>query len=70
VVDVTDNKQNRAERSLQPLQNDARLSNFEQPNCFTNASPQRLVHDKTQCLETVADAAFEILKDKSQYVFD
>jgi len=53
---------------LQPLQNDARVPNFEQPKCFTNASPQRLVHDKTQYVET--DATFEILKDKFQYVFD
>jgi len=70
VVGVTDNRQNRAERSLQPLQNDAHVPNFEQPKCFTNASPQRLVHDKMQYLETIADAAFEILKEKFRYVFD
>jgi len=52
------------------LQNDARVPNFEQPKCFTNAGPQRIVHDKMQYLETVADAAFEILKDEFQYVFD
>jgi len=43
---------------------------FEQPKCFINASPQRLVHDKMQYLETIADAAFEIWKEKFQYVFD
>jgi len=37
--------------------NDAHVPNFEQPKCFTNASPQRLVHDKMQYLETIADAA-------------
>jgi len=52
------------------LHNDARVPNFEQPKCFTNASPQRLVHEKVQYFETVADAAFDILKDKFQYVFD
>ena len=52
------------------MQNDARVSNFEQPKCFTNAGPQRLVHNKMQYLETIADAAFEILKDKFQYVSD
>jgi len=46
------------------------VPNFEQPNCFINASPQRLVHDKMQYLEAIADAAFEILKEKFQYVFD
>jgi len=44
------------------------VPNFEQPKCFANARPQRLVHDKMQYLETTADAAFEILKDKFQYV--
>jgi len=43
------------------------VPNFEKPKCFINASPQRLVHDKMQYLETIADAAFEILKE---YVFD
>jgi len=70
VVDVTDNWQNRDERSLWPLQNDAHVPNFEQLKCFTNASPQLLVHDKMQYLETMADAAFEILKQKFQYVSD
>ena len=37
--------------------------NFEQPKCFINTSPQQLVHDKMQYLETTADAAFEILKE-------
>jgi len=46
------------------------VPNFEQPKCFANARPQRLVHDKMQYLETTADAAFEILKDKFQYVSD
>ena len=46
------------------------MPNFEQPKCFANARPQRLVHDKMQYLETTADAAFEILKDKFQYVSD
>ena len=46
------------------------VSNFEQPKCFINTSPQRLVHDKTQYLETFADAAFEVLKEKCQYIFD
>jgi len=46
------------------------VPDFEQPKRFTNDSPQRLVHDKMQYLETIADAAFEILKDKFQYVFD
>jgi len=46
------------------------VPNFEQPKCFTNARPQRLVHDKLQYLETTADAAFEILKEKFQYVSD
>jgi len=42
------------------------VSNFEQPKCFINASPQQLVHDKMQYLETIADVAFEILKEKFQ----
>ena len=62
MVDVTDNQQNRAERSLQPLQNHAHAPNFEQAKCFMNASPQRLVHDEMLYLETIADAVFEILK--------
>ena len=70
MVDVTDNLQNRAERSLWPLQSDAHVPNFEQPKYFTNVHPQRLGHDKMQYLETTADAAFEILKDKFQYVSD
>jgi len=45
------------------------VPNFEQLKCFTNASPQRLVNDKMQYLETMADTAFEILKEKFQYVF-
>jgi len=48
---------------------DAHVPNFEQPKCFTNASPQRLFHDKMQYLETIADAAFEILEEKFRYVF-
>jgi len=70
VVDVTDNWQNRAERSLWPLQNDTHVPNFEQSKCFTNVRPQRLGYDKMQYLETTTDAAFEILKDKFQYVSD
>ena len=70
MVDFTDNWQNRAERSLQPLQNDGHVHNFEQPKYFRNASPQSLVHDKMQYPETIADAVFEILKEKFRYVFD
>ena len=55
---------------MQPLQNDAHVPNFEQPKCVVNTSPQCLVHDKMQYLETIAKAAFEILKKKFQYVFD
>jgi len=46
------------------------MPNFEQPKCFITTSPQHLLHDKMQYLETVADAAFEMLKEKFQYVFD
>jgi len=46
------------------------IPNFEQPKCFINSSPQQLVHDKMQYLETIADAAFKILKEKFQYIFD
>jgi len=52
------------------LQNDAHVPNFEQPKCFVNARPQCLVHDKMQYLETTIDAAFEILKEKFEYVSD
>jgi len=52
------------------LQNVAHVPNFEQPKCFTNTRPQRLVRDKMQNLETTVDAAFEILKEKIQYVSD
>jgi len=52
------------------LQNDAHVSKFEQPKCFVNATTQRLVHDKMQYLEIIADAAFENLKEKFQYVSD
>jgi len=53
------------------LQNDAHVSNFEHPKCFANPSPQRLlIQDKMQYLEETADAAFEILKEKFQYVSD
>ena len=45
-------------------------ANFEQPKCFTNASPQRLVHYKMRYLETIAHAAFETLKEKFQYISD
>ena len=45
------------------------VPNFEQPKCFSNASPQQLVHDKMQYLKTIADAVFEILKEKFQFVF-
>jgi len=38
------------------------VPNFEQPKCFINTSSQRLVHDKMQYLETIADVF--------QYVFD
>ena len=58
MVDVTDKWQNRAERSLWPLQNNAHVPNFEQPKCFVNARPQRLVHDKMQYLETTTDKVF------------
>jgi len=70
VVDVTDNWQNRAERSLCPLQNDAQVPSLEQLKCFTNASTQCVVHNKMQYLEKTADAAFEILKEKFQCVSD
>jgi len=70
VVDVTDNWQNRAERSLCPLQNDPHMPNFEQLKCFTNASAQCVVRNKMQYLEKTADAAFEIWKEKFQYVSD
>jgi len=70
VVDVTDNSQNIAEHSLWPLQHDAHVPNFEQLKCFANARPQYLVHDKMQYLETTTDVAFEILKEKFQYVSD
>ena len=33
-------------------------------------TPQQLVLDKMQYLETIADAAFEVLKEKFQFVFD
>jgi len=46
------------------------VSKFEQPKCFVNATTQRLVHDKMQYLEIIADAAFENLKEKFQYVSD
>jgi len=52
------------------LQNDAHVPNFEQPKCFVNGRSQRLVHDKMQYLEITTDAAFEILKEKFQYVSD
>ena len=39
-------------------------------NVFTNVHPQRLGHNKMQYLETTADAACEMLKDKFQYVSD
>jgi len=81
LVNVTDSKKNRAERSLQrlkndarvpmrPLQNDAHVYNFAQLKSFMNASTQRVVHDKMRYLETGADTAFEILKEKFQYIFD
>ena len=53
---------------MQPLQNDAHVPHFEQPKWFINANPQCLVHDKMRYLETIADAVFEILKEKFQYV--
>jgi len=40
------------------------------PKCFAKARPQCLVHDKMQYLETTTYAAFEILKEKFQYVSD
>jgi len=46
------------------------VPNFEQPKCFINASSQRQVHDKMQYIERIADAAFEVLKEKFQYVSD
>ena len=52
------------------MQNVAHMPNFEQPKPFTNTRPQRLVHDKMQYLQTTVDAAFEILKEKFQYVSD
>ena len=52
------------------MQNDAHVPNFEQPKCFTNVHPQRLGYSKMQYLETTVDVAFEILKDKFQYVSD
>jgi len=44
------------------------VPNFEHPKCFINGSPRQLVHNKMQYLETIADSAFEILKEKFQYV--
>jgi len=52
------------------LRNDAHVPNFEQPKCFINASSQLQIHDKTQYLERTVDAAFEMLKEKFQYVSD
>jgi len=52
------------------LHNDAHVPNFEQPKCFINGGSQRQVHDKMQYLERIVDAAFEILKEKFQYVSD
>jgi len=46
------------------------VPNFEQPKCFINASAQRQVHGKMQYLNRIASAAFEILKEKFQYVSD
>ena len=55
---------------MRSLQNDAHVPNCEQLKSFINASTQRVVHDKMQYLETVTDSAFEILKEKFQYIFD
>jgi len=55
---------------LQPLHNNEHVPNFEKPKCFINPSSQRQVHDKMQYLERIADAAFEIVKKKFQYVSD
>jgi len=46
------------------------VPNFEQTKCFINASSQRQVHDKVQYLERIADADFEIWKEKFQCVSD
>jgi len=46
------------------------VPNFEELKCFANARPQCLVHDKLKHLKTTTDAAFEILKEKFQYVSD
>jgi len=55
---------------MQPLQNDGTLPNFEQPKYNINTNPQCLVHDKMQYIGIIANAAFEILKEKFQYVLD
>ena len=52
------------------MQNDAHVPNFEPLKCFANARPQCPVHDKMQYIETTTDGAFEILKEKFQYVSD
>jgi len=46
------------------------VPNFEELKYFANARPLCLVHDKLQHLKTTTDAAFEILKEKFQYVSD
>jgi len=45
-------------------------ANFEQPKCFTNANPKRLVDHKMPYIKIIADAAFETLKEKFQCVSD
>ena len=55
---------------MRPLQNDAHVPNFKQLKSFIKTSTQRVVHYKMRYLETVTDTAFEILKEKSQYIFD
>jgi len=55
---------------MRPLQSDAHVPNFEQLKSFINTSTERVVHDKMRYLQTVTDTAFEILKEKFQYIFD
>ena len=55
---------------MRPLQNEALVPDFEQLKSFINASTQHVVHDKMRYVETVTDTAFEILKEKFQYIFD
>jgi len=55
---------------LWPLQNDAHVPNLNNRNVLQTSTHSALGHDKMQYLETTADAACEILKDKFQHVSD